>query len=282
MWHFSASETGNETSHISTQVWKLGKPFFYLFFFLNSNTLICSRGRLQCFWTKNFQHIISCSNIALGLFGIKLNVGIVIFPMKEMSISVQLDLSNNTTLLVVEISFLPPSEFVVHSEIYDFIILNLPCKATNNSGHEIIHPLLKCSWNTRSPLIVNSRGGRHTVWRITVTPIHEEKVALTDRRQSEHLPKLFPKCTLQQLKQKSWAPTKSLYDFGAHGSWERGLDSRMELKIFTFHRSELPWEAHVVHSVGSSQFPVHKSSDSLWLRGNTDFSWDTRTQGNYL
>lgn len=33
-------------------------------------------------------------------------------PMKEMSISVQL--SNNTTLLVEEISFLPPAEFVVH------------------------------------------------------------------------------------------------------------------------------------------------------------------------
>lgn len=82
-------------------------------------------------------------------------------PMKEMSISVQL--SKNTILLVEEISFLPPAEFVVHSEIHDFIILNLPCKATNSSGHKIIHPLLKCSWNTHPPLIVDSRGGLHTV-----------------------------------------------------------------------------------------------------------------------
>lgn len=48
-----------------------------------------------------------------------------------MCISVQLDPGNNTILLVEEISFLTTTECVVHSEIYDFIILNLPCEATN-------------------------------------------------------------------------------------------------------------------------------------------------------
>lgn len=112
---------------------------------------------------KDFSTSSHAQNITLSLFGIKQNLEIAIFPMKEMSISVQLDLSNHTILLVEEISFLTPTEFVVHSEIYDFIVLNLPRKATNNSGHKIVRPLLKCSWNTHPPLIVNSRGGRHTV-----------------------------------------------------------------------------------------------------------------------
>lgn len=67
----------------------------------------CSASEQRLFCTLSH-----AQNIALGLFGIKQNFEIVMSPMKEMSISVQL--SNNTTLLVEEISFLPPAEFVVH------------------------------------------------------------------------------------------------------------------------------------------------------------------------
>lgn len=147
----------------------------------------------------------------------------------KMSVSVQLDLSCSTILLVEEILFLPPAELVLHSEVCDFITFNLPCQATNNNDHKIIHPLLKCSRNAGPHSTVNSRGELHAVWRITilVPSTSSKKCQLTGGNQS-----ISP--ALAEV-HASIAETKlfSSHPFGAYISWQWNFGSQIKFQHVT-------------------------------------------------
>lgn len=168
-----------------------------------------------------------------------------------MSVSVQLDLSCSTILLVEEIPLLPPAELVLHSEVCDFITLNLPCQATNNNDHKIIRLLLKCGRNAGPHPTVNSRGELHAVWRITVLvpSTKSKKCRLTGGNQS--ISPALAEAHASTAETKLFSSYKFLTSLWCLHLMAVKLRLPHKFQRVTSPLWELPWEANAVNSVCS-------------------------------